>query len=95
MMKYKTVALASARVEDKNGTFRGSLSVDAANKALASIGQTIQTEATGGWKFEQLYSVPVTAFATIGCLAQLFGGAKGNQASTTYYPNFLVFSREE
>jgi len=95
MMKYKTIALASCKVEDAKAAVFGQLSVESANKGLSTVAQTIQAEAAGGWTFEQLYTVPVLAWRKVGCLERLLGKGKALvSAGSTFSVPFIVFSRE-
>ncbi len=78
MTKYKTVALESMLVGKKKQT---------ANEVIAPVSQAIQREAAGGWKFVNMYDMPI--LVTPGCIGKLLG----KPGDVVYY-YMMVFAQE-
>ncbi len=78
MLRYKTVALDSMLVGKKKQT---------ANEIMAPVAQVIQKEAAGGWKFENMYDMPI--LIKPGCFGKLFG-----KPGDIIYYYMMVFSQE-
>lgn len=78
MTRYKTVALDSMLVAGKK---------QSANEVIAPVAQIIQREAAGGWKFVNMYDMPI--MVKPGCLGKLLG----NAGDVVYY-YMMVFSQE-
>lgn len=78
MTRYKTVAFDSILVASKKQT---------ANDVIAPVAQAIQKEAAGGWKFVNMYDMPI--LVKPGC----FGKLIGKTGDVVYY-YMMVFSQE-
>lgn len=83
MTRYKTVALNTITAKPK----------DTADKALAPVAKAIENEAVGGWKFNNMYMMPIEVSS--GCIATLIGNLLGKQTSYTVYKYMLVFEKED
>lgn len=78
MLKYKTVALESMLVGKKK---------QSASEIIAPVAKVIQSEAAGGWKFVNMYDMPI--LRQPGC----FGKLLGKPGDVVYY-YMMVFSQE-
>ncbi len=59
MLQYKTVALPSTTFDEATKyDFLYGLTLDTATKSVSLIGDLIQTEATEGWTFHSIESMP-------------------------------------